>query len=158
MAITYSLNQTGPLAIKGMPASGYTLSTLEGAISPSSSSVVVGGTALKITGSAGGEPLFDKAAATDAIIGFAKFDPINNFGTAGARAGKQVTVLVEGSTMVMEVGATAVSAGDKVEIVATGDLVIPSLGTNTIVGTALIGGATGSLIPVAIKIETPIPA
>ena len=70
-------------------------------------------------------------------------------------AGKQVTVLVDGSTMVMEVGATAVAAGDQLEIVATGDLVIPSLGTNTIIGIALAGGATGALIPVRIKISVP---
>jgi len=157
MAITYSLNQAHPLAIKGSPASGYTLSTQEGAILTTSTAIIVGGTALKIVGQAGGQSLFDKAAATDEIIGFAKFDIINNFGTAGEKAGKQVTALVDGSTMIMEVGTTAVVAGDKVEIVATGDLVIPSAGTNTIVGTALIGGATGSLIPVRIKIETPIP-
>ena len=155
MAVTYSLNQTGPLAIKGMPASGYTLSTQEGAILTTSTAIIVGGTALKISGNAGGQSLFEKAAATDEIIGFAKFDPIDNSGVGGARAGKQITALVEGSTMVMEVGATAVDAGDKVEIVATGDLVIPSAGTNKIVGTALIGGATGDLIPVRIKIETP---
>jgi hypothetical protein len=57
--------------------------------------------------------------------------------------------------MVMEVGATAVTAGNKLEIVATGDLVIPSLGTNKVIGIALAGGATGSLIPVRIQVSAP---
>lgn len=155
MAVTYTLNQATPLAIKGQPSSGYTLNTNEGAINPSSTSAIVGGTAVKIVGSAGNQPLFDKAAADDAIFGFVKFDPTYNGGAYAVMAGKQVTVLVNGSVMVMEVGASAVTAGDSVEIVATGDLVIPSAGTNKIVGTALASGATGVLIPVEINISTP---
>lgn len=150
MAVTYSLNQATPLAIKGMPASGYTLSTMEGAISTDSVAEIYGGTALKIVGQAGGQSLFDKADATDEIIGFCKYNPINNFGSL---AGQQVTSLVNESVMIMEVGATPVVAGNKLEIVATGDLVIPSLGVNKVIGTALIGGATGDLIPVKIRVE-----
>lgn len=155
MTVTYSLNQATPLAIKGQPSSGYTLNTIEGAINPSSTSTIVGGTAVKIVGSAGNQPLFDKAAAGDAIIGFVKFDPTYNGGAYAIMAGKQVTVLVNGSVMVMEVGATTVAAGNDVEIVASGDLVIPQAGSETIVGTALAGGTTGTLIPVAINISAP---
>jgi hypothetical protein len=155
MAVTYSLNQATPLAIKGQPSSGYTLSTLEAAINPSTSSTIVGGTALKIIGSAGNQPLVDKAAATDLIVGFLKFNPVYNGGDATVMAGDQVTMLVNGSTMVMEVGATAITAGNKLEIVATGDLVIPSLGTNKVIGTALASGVTGDLIPVRIQISAP---
>ncbi len=159
MAVTYTLNQATPLAIKGQPSSGYTLNTQEAAISPSSTSTIVGGTAVKISGSAAGQSLVDKAAAGDLINGFVKFDPTYNGGAYAVMAGKQVTLLVDGSVMVMEVGATAVTAGDELEIVATGDLVIPSLGTNTIIGIALAGGATGVLIPVRIKVSVPyVPA
>lgn len=155
MTVTYSLNQATPLAIKGQPSSGYTLNTNEGAIDPASTSTIVGGTAVKIVGSAGNQPLFDKAAADDKIFGFVKFDPTYNGGAYAVMAGKQVTVLVNGSVMVMEVGASAVTAGDDVEIVASGDLIIPSAGTNTIVGTALASGSTGNLIPVEINISVP---
>lgn len=155
MTVTYSLNQSTPLAIKGQNASGYTLSTQEGAINPSTSSTILGGTAVKIVGSAGGQSLFDKAAANDLINGFVKYDPTYNGGAASVMAGKQVTVMVDGSTMIMEVGASAVTAGNELEIVATGDLVIPSAGTNTIIGIALASGATGALIPVRIKISVP---
>ena len=155
MPVPYTLNQTTPLAIKGQPSSGYTLNTQEGAINPASTATILGGTAVKINGSAGGQSLLEKAATTDLIDGFVKFDPTYNGGAYAVMAGKQVTVLVDGSTMVMEVGATAVAAGDQLEIVATGDLVIPSLGTNTIIGIALAGGATGALIPVRIKISVP---
>ena len=152
MVATYSLNQSVPLSIKGQPSSGYTLNTQEAAIDPASTSTIVGGTAVKITGSAGGQSLVDKAAATDVVNGFVKFDPTYNGGSYATMAGKQVTLLVDGSVMVMEVGATAVTAGNKLEIVASGDLVIPSLGTNTIIGIALASGVTGSLIPVRIKV------
>lgn len=150
MPVTYSLNQATPLAIKGQPSSGYTLNTIEGAIDPASTSNIVGGTAVKIVGSAGGQPLFDKAAASDKIIGFVKFDPTYNGGLPAVMAGKQVTVLVSGSVMVMEVGATAVTANNNLEIVANGDLVIPQAGGETIIGTALASGTTGTLIPVLI--------
>ncbi len=155
MTVTYTLNQATPLSIKGQPSSGYTLDTQEGAIDPASTSTIVGGTAVKISGNAGGQSLFDKAAATDLIAGFVKYDPTYNGGAYATMAGKQVTVLVNGSVMVMEVGATAVTAGDKLEIVASGDLVIPNAGTNKIIGIALIGGATGDLIPVRIEILKP---
>ena len=155
MAVTYTLNQTTPLPIKGQPSSGYTLNTQEAAIDPASTSVIVGGTAVVISGNAGGQSLVDKAAADDLIDGFVKYDPTYNGGDYTIMAGKQVTLLVEGSVMVMEVGASAVTAGDQVEIVATGDLIIPSAGTNTIVGIALTDGATGDLIPVRIKIIIP---
>lgn len=153
MPVTYSLNQTTPLAIKGMPASGYTLNTQEAAITPTSTSVIREATAVKITGSAAGQSLVNKAAATDLIDGFVKFDP--TWKTGGPTPGQQITLLVDGSTMVMEVGATAVAAGDELEIVASGDLVIPSAGTNTIIGIALASGATGALIPVRIKVSVP---
>jgi hypothetical protein len=153
MVATYSLNQATPLAIKGQPSSGYTLSTLEAAINPSTSSTIVGGTALKIVGSAGGQPLVDKAAANDLIVGFLKFNPVYNGGNSAVMAGNQVTMLVNGSRMHMEVGATAVTSGNKLEIVSIGDLVVPSLGTNKVIGTALESGITGDIIQVAIQIS-----
>ncbi len=155
MVATYTLNQAVPLAIKGQPSSGYTVNTQEAAINPATTAIIVGATAVKIVGQAGGQSLVDKAAATDLIDGFVKYDPTYNGGVAAVMAGKQVTLLTNGSTMVMEVGASAVTAGDKLELVATGDLVIPNAGTNKCIGIALIGGATGDLIPVRIQISAP---
>ena len=152
MVATYTLNQATPLPIKGSPATGYNLNTDEGVVDPASVSSIYGATALKVVGQAGGQPLLDKAAANDLIFGFAKYNPVKN---TGAMNGENITVFKNGSEVIMEVGATAVVAGNLLEIVATGDLVIPSAGTNKIIGTAKIGGATGALIPVVVNITKP---
>ncbi len=149
----FTLNQTTPIGIKGSDASGYNQNNRDGLIDPSSTALIYGGTALKITGSSSAITLYDKADATDNIAGFARYTktPSNILGPNVA-----VSVAYAGSFMWMEAGATIV-AGVDLEIVASGDKVITSAGTNTIIGSAETGGVNGDLILVYIK-DSVIPA
>jgi hypothetical protein len=148
MSNTFTLNQAFPTAIKGSDVTGYNQNNIDGIINPASTSTIYGGTALKIVGSSGGVTMYDKAATTDAIAGFARYNRINNTYFPGST----VSVAYDLSFMYMEASGT-IAAGAEVEIVASGDTIVTSGGTNTVVGIARTAAVSGSIIPVEIKFK-----
>jgi len=147
MAEFQNLNQITQGPIKGGLSAVPSPSTISCQITTASSGTFYAGTAVRlITGSAN-TILVEKAVATDQIFGFVVLTPKKPSHTAGGK----VEVALAGSVMEMESGA-AITRGQMVEIVATGDKVIAWAGVNTAAGVALdTTTATAQLLRVLIR-------
>jgi len=145
MAQTFELNQTSLSALKGALTLGMNTNVFSCQILSSSVNSFTAGTAVKIVDSTGGIPVVEKAAANDKIFGFITFHAKQNTYAAG----EVVEVASDMCVINMETSG-AILGGAVVEIVATGDTIITSGGTNTIVGRALKKAASGDVIPVLI--------
>ncbi len=143
---TLNLNQAFTNVIKGQIAQGTNTNKQSVLILSTSVNTFGAGTAVKIVDGTSAILEVEKAAATDAILGFITYNPVKNTPVAG----DLVQIALAGVEMNMEAGA-AILRGAKLEIVATGDKVITSAGTNKIVGIALDKAAsTGDIIKVLI--------
>ncbi|MGL5113640.1 MAG: DUF2190 family protein [Flavobacterium sp.] len=143
---TLNLNQAFTNVIKGQIAQGTNTNRQSVKILSTSVAAFGAATAVKIVDGTSPVIEVEKAAATDAIFGFITYDPVDN----SPIAGDLVQIALAGVEMYMEAGA-AIVRGAKLEIVATGDKVITSAGTNKIVGLALDkAAASGDIIKVLI--------
>lgn len=146
MVQNYYLNQAFPALAKGQFASGTVVSQHSYQIDPASVATFGPASAVKFVDGTTPLPRVEKAAATDKIVGFIVYSTIKNVPVAG----DIVNVAFTDSEIVMEAGA-AIVRGAQLEIVATGDKVITSAGTNKIIGIALDkAAADGDLIRVRI--------
>lgn len=144
--MAFLLNQAFPAPIKGQISQGSTVNKQTMQIYASSVATFGSATAVKLVDNANPLAGVEKAAATDAIIGFLTYNVIDNTPIAG----DLVQVAMNDTEMYMEAGA-AIARGAKLEIVASGDKVITSAGTNKIVGIAMDkAAASGDIIKVRI--------
>jgi len=145
--MTQNINTFAPNYEKGQLVNDAMASTVPCQIDPASTSTIAAGTAVKIIDKAGASlPVVEKAAATDEVFGFVRYNAkANNY-----KAGGIVDVASFGQEMYMEASA-AVNGGALVEIVAADDTVITSSGTNKIVGINLLKVASGELARVLIQ-------
>jgi hypothetical protein len=146
MTYIFNENQFKPGKIKGTLVTGINFASLTCQIYDSSTETFYGGTPVRIINTTKGDYVIEKAKTTNAILGVVIFDRKKN----NSVAGDFVDVALSGNIMFMEAGA-AINAGALVEAVATGDKVITSAGTNTVLGRALVAAAaSGDMIPVLI--------
>ena len=143
---TLNLNQAFTNVVKGQIAQGTNTNKQSVLILSTSVNTFGAATAVKIVNDTNPIISVEKAAATDVIFGFITYNPVDNSPVAG----DLVQIAMNGVEMYMEAGA-AIARGAKLEIVATGDKVITSAGTNKIVGLALdAAAASGDIIKVLI--------
>ena len=147
MAFTYALQSVSATPIKGQVVQGINFQRLSVRVDPASTSVIQGGTGVKITGSSNFITYVDKAAATDRTFGFVIESQQNSVFTAG----QMIDIALGSCAMVMEAGTGGVTANSPVEIVATGDKVINAAGTNLVVGIAETTAVAGAAVIVYIK-------
>lgn len=132
--------------VKGALYSGVNFQQVAATILSTSVNNFYGATPVKLVNTSNKVITVEKATLTDIVFGFIVFNTTKNL-----RVAKDVVdVALTGAIMWMECGAN-INAGVAVETVATGDKIITSAGTNTVVGTALFSGVNGDLIPVLIK-------
>lgn len=147
--MSQNLTQFSMTPEKGQIALGNTPNTISGLIKSGGSSIIAPGSAVKLVNVAGSViPMFDKAAATDSIFGFVRYQVQKN---TYLPLKDTIEVCFDNSIMFMEAGG-AIQLGAKLEIVASGDKVITAAGINNIVGIALTPAAnTGDIVTVLIK-------
>ena len=144
--MAFNLNQAFPVPVKGQIAQGVDTNKQSFRIDPTSVATFGAATAVKLVDGTTPLAYVEKAAATDKIIGFITYNPVDN----SPIAGDLVQVAMSECEMFMEAGA-AILRGALLEIVATGDKVITSAGTNKIIGIAMDkASASGDIIKVKI--------
>tara|TARA_R110000751_G_scaffold299695_4_gene411074 strand:- start:17396 stop:17845 length:450 start_codon:yes stop_codon:yes gene_type:complete len=148
--MTQSVNQFGITSEVGSDALAVNSNVITCRIDPASVATdIVSGQAVVLVDTASTEILVDKAAAaTDAIVGFVKHNPVEN----NPQKGALVEVMLDNSFMRMEASA-AIARGATLQITTDRKVVTQTTGTK--IGVCLDkAAASGALVRVMIK--TPI--
>lgn len=113
------------------------------------------GTAVKIVSSNEGIMLVEKAAANDIIVGYIIYSAKGGSGNGTSRQNKAyvandlVDIAYMNISNVMWMTANDnITAGDKLEIVASTNRVITNVGVNSIAGKAQVNAIAGQIFPV----------